>query len=154
MAERSVGRTVGNLVLALMNATLILIALCLWLAWGALSAARDVSDRIGTAAEAVIPMRAEIVRLTEEVSAARADLAALRRDFDDAPAATAGLEARVGGIETQLSDLNATISALETDPEALIEGAVGATFDGLAEALAAAFAGAYEAPEGTPASAP
>jgi hypothetical protein len=154
MAERSVGRTVGNLVLALTNATLILVALCLWLAWSTLSVARDVSDRIGAAAETVIPMRAELVRLTEEVAGARADLAALRRDLGGAPTAMAGLEARVGGVEAQLSDLNATIAGLDADPEALIEGAIGAAFEGLAAALATGFAGAYDTPEGTPAANP
>ena len=32
MADRSLGRTLWNLFLALLNATLILVALCLWLA--------------------------------------------------------------------------------------------------------------------------
>lgn len=133
MTDRSLGRSLGNLLLALLNATLILAALCLWLAWGALSAAERVSEQIGTAAQTVLPLRAEIVGLTEEVAAARADLAAHRASE---AADTAEAMASMARIETRLAELTASVGALAADPETLIDRAVTAAFDGLGETVA------------------
>lgn len=51
MAERQLGRTVGNLFLALLNATPILANGCLWLTWGPLSSAECVSQNQSVAAK-------------------------------------------------------------------------------------------------------
>lgn len=138
MADRSLRRSIGNLVLALLNATLILTALCLWLAWGALSAAERVSTEIAAAAETVLPLRSEIVTLTEEIAATRAELAARRaaetRD-------TAALEARIAGVEAQLAALTAEVKRLGADPEVLIDQAVTSVFDGLGDTVAKIIAG-------------
>ena len=133
MAERSLGRRVGNLVLALLNATLILAALCLWLAWGALSAAERVSGQIEEAAQTVLPLRTEIVSLTEEIAATRAELAELR---SDGAADRAGLERRIAGVETELARLTDAVTELAADPEVLIDRAVTSAFDGLGETVA------------------
>lgn len=133
MAERRLGRTLGNIALALLNATLILAIVCLWLAWGALSAAERVSENLGEAARTVVPLRAEIVSLTDEIAAARADLAERRvegaRD-------TAMLEARIAGVEAQLAELTAAVREVGGDPEALIDAAVASAFEGLGETVA------------------
>src|SRR6056297_561264 len=100
MAERSLGRSFGNLVLALLNATLIIAALCLWLAWGALAAAERVSGQIEAAAQTVLPLRTEIVSLTEEIAAMRADLADLRAD---GAADRAALEERIAGVQAEIA---------------------------------------------------
>lgn len=133
MAERSLGRSVGNLVLALLNATLILAALCLWLAWGALSAAERVAGQIEEAAQTVLPLRAEIVALTGEVAAIRADFADSRAE---GAADRAALEARIAGAEAELARLREAVARLSADPEALIDRAVASTFDGLGKTVA------------------
>lgn len=133
MAERSLVRSVGNLVMALLNATLILAALCLWLAWGALSAAERVSGQIEEAAQTVLPLRTEIVSLTEEIAATRAELAELR---SDGAADRAGLEQRIAGVEAELARLTDAVTELGADPEVLIDRAVTSAFDGLGETVA------------------
>lgn len=133
MAERSLGRRVGNLLVALVNATLILAALCLWFAWGALSAAERVAAQIEDAAEMVLPMRAEIATLTEEIAATRTELATLRAGGTENRAA---LEQRMAGVEAELARLTATVAALGADPEALIDRAVTSAFDGLGATVA------------------
>lgn len=138
MAERNIAGRLGGLVLALVNATLILAALCLWLAWGALSAAERVATQITDAATAVLPLRAEITALTEEIAAARADLAARRAE---GAGDTAALEERIAGVEARLAELATTVTALGADPEALIDRAVSQAFDGLGEAVSQALAG-------------
>lgn len=133
MAQRTVGRSVGNLLLALLNATLMLAALCLWLAWGALSSAERVTDRIAEAAETVVPLRAEIRRLTDEIAVARTELGARRAEN---AAGTAVLEARLEGVEAELARLTAAVTELGADPEALIDRAVTSAFEGLGESVA------------------
>lgn len=133
MAERSLGRSLGNLALALLNATLILAALCLWLAWGALSAAEQVSGQIEEAAQTVLPLRTEIVSLTEEIAATRAELAELR---SGGAADRAGLEQRIAGVEAELARLTDAVTELGADPEVLIDRAVTSAFDGLGETVA------------------
>lgn len=138
MAERGFGRRLGSFLLALLNATLVLAALCLWLAWGALSAAERVAGQLGDAAQTVLPLRAEIAALTEEIAGARADLAARR-----AEGATdiAAIERRIAAVEAQLQDLTAAVAGLGADPDALIAQAVSSAFDGLGDAVAKALSG-------------
>jgi hypothetical protein len=143
MAQRTLARSVGALLLAVLNATLILAALCLWLAWGALSAAERVSDRIGEAAETVLPLRAEIRRLTDEIAAARTELA--ERRAEDA-AGTAALQVRLAAVETELAELTAAVTELSADPEALIDRAVASAFEGLGETVADILSGLRGAP--------
>ena len=134
MADRNLGRSLWNLALALLNATLILTALCLWFAWGALTTAEQVSNQINTAAESVLPMRAEIAKLTEEISATRADLATRANTTPNLD--TSALQARITGVEEQLAELTAAVSALSSDPEALIDSAVASAFDGIGDEVA------------------
>jgi hypothetical protein len=133
MAERSLGRSVRNFVLALLNATLILAALCLWLAWSALSAAERVSGQIEEAAHTVLPLRTEIVTLTEKIAATRAELTAVSAD---GAMDRAALELRIAGVEAELARLTAAVTEVAADPEALIDRAVTSTFDGLGETVA------------------
>jgi cell division protein FtsB len=133
VAERSLGRRVGNLILALLNATLIIAALCLWLAWNAFSAAERVAVQVEEAAQTVLPLRAEIVALTEEVAAMRGDLAELRAD---GAADLAALEARIASAEADLARLRDAVAQLAADPEALVDRAVASAFDGLGETVA------------------
>lgn len=136
MADRSLGRSIWNLALALLNATLILAALCLWFAWGALTTAEQVSNQINTAAESVLPMRTEIARLTEEISATRADLATRANTTPNVD--TSALQARIAGAEEQLAELTAAVSKLASDPEVLIDSAVASAFEGLGKEVAEA----------------
>ncbi len=136
MARRSLAQTFWGLFLALLNATLVLAALCLWFAWGALSAADRVSGQINEAAQTVLPLRGEIATLTAEIAAARADLAALPPGGTEA----AALQARLAGIEMRMAELSASVSTLTADPDALIDRAVSLAFTGLGDAMAQAIA--------------
>lgn len=143
MADRSLGRSIGNLLLALVNATFILAALCLWLAWGALSAAERVSEQIGEAARTVVPLRTEIATLSTEIAAARTDLAthgnALEKD-------TSALEARIAGAEAEIAELTSAVNALGANREELIESAVASAFKGLGESVAGMLSGLRASP--------
>jgi cell division protein FtsB len=143
MTDHSIGRKVRGLLLALLNATLILAALCLWLAWGALSSAERVAAQINEAAETVLPLRAEIVTLTGEIAATRAELATLRTEGAGDRAA---LEQRIAGVEAELTRLTTAVTALGADPEALIDRAVTSAFDGLGATVADVLTGLRRGP--------
>jgi cell division protein FtsB len=138
MADHGIGRKVGALLLALVNATLVLVAICLWLAWGALSSAERVAAQVGEAAETVLPLRAEIVTLTGEIAATRAALAALSTEGAGDRAA---LERRIAGVEAELARLTAAVTALGADPEALIDRAVTSAFERLGATVAEILSG-------------
>lgn len=153
MAERSLGRTLGSLVLALLNATLLLAVLCLWLAWGALSAAERASGQILQAAETVLPLRDDIAGLRAELAATRAEIAALGAGAAADGAGPAGLEAHLGRLEAGVAGLTEAVGALAPEnPEALIEQAVAAAFAGFGGGLAAGLAALRRdrAPAGAP----
>lgn len=143
MANRSLGRSIGSLLLALVNATFILVALCLWLAWGALSAAERVSEQIVEAARTVLPLRTEIATLSKEIAAARTDLGTFgtTREKD-----TSALEARIAGAEAQLAELTTAVTALGANPEELIESAVASVFKELGDTVADMLAGLRGSP--------
>ena len=128
MAERRLGQTLGSLALALVNATLLLAALCLWLAWGAMSAAERASDQIRLTSEAVLPLRDDIGALTAELAAARADIAALTERAPAGAANTLALQGQLTRIEAGVDALADAVAALRPDPEALIDRAVQAAF--------------------------
>jgi type II secretory pathway component PulJ len=67
MAEQGLVPTIRQLALALMNASLLLLALCLWLAWAALSAAERVSTHIKETVQTVTPLREDLAALTAEI---------------------------------------------------------------------------------------
>lgn len=129
MAERTVGGTAKNLLLALINATLILVIICLWLAWKVLSAAEDVSAQLSQATATVAPVREDITALTEEIAGARADLASLRGATS--VTAAAGLVQRLDRIESQLDTVTGAIAAVQADPDVLIDKAMTRAFDEL-----------------------
>lgn len=129
MAVRTVGTTAKNLLLALINATLILVIICLWMAWKVLDAAEGVSVQLNQATEAVLPLRGDIAALTAEIAAARSDVAELRRS--EGGAAAAALTERLDRIEAQLEDVTGTIAAVQADPDALIDRAMTRAFDQL-----------------------
>jgi uncharacterized protein YicC (UPF0701 family) len=129
MADRTVGTTAKNLLLALINATLILVIICLWLAWKVLDAAEGVSAQLNQATEAVLPLREDVAALTAEVAGARSDLAELRSA--EGAAAAAGLAERLDRIEAQLEAVTGTIARVQADPDALIDRAMTRAFDEL-----------------------
>ena len=119
-APRRLFDTLRALALALVNATLILLALCLWLGWMVLSDARAVSAGIAANLSLLAPLQTELSGLRADVAGLRSDLAA-RRDQTDS---TAALAERAGALDTRLSGTAEKVDALLDDPALLIDRAV------------------------------
>jgi hypothetical protein len=107
-------------VLALLNATLILLALCLWLAWHVLSEARAISGGLAEGLAQVNPVTSELAGLRAEVAGLRADLAGAQAQGEG----VAAFSERVAALDGRLSEAAAQIDAAIADPGPLIDRAV------------------------------
>ncbi|MFT7596253.1 MAG: hypothetical protein ACI8R4_003588, partial [Paracoccaceae bacterium] len=80
--------TLKKLGLALINATLILIVLCLFLAWKVTSRVDDLASNFAQNLNTVAPLREDIQGATSEMAALRSDLATLKAQSGDVSSAT------------------------------------------------------------------
>lgn len=120
-ADRRLGRTFGQLGLALLNATLILVALCLFLTWRILSTAEGFSANVAQTVIEMSPIRDDLQEMTSEVVALRADLAALR----DAPGAAVApeLTARVERLDARIEEMGGRVEQMDARLVELRDGA-------------------------------
>ncbi|UWQ81108.1 hypothetical protein K3725_08965 [Leisingera sp. S132] len=95
--------TLFDLAKALLNATLILLALCLFLGWKLMTAAEGATANAAAIADRVLPLRTDLEAL-------QAEAAALRSTAQDSTATAASLtrlEARLAQVQTSLADMRA-----------------------------------------------
>ena len=119
---RTFGSTLKALFLAVLNATLILVALCLWLGWHVLSEARAITGRLTDGISLLTPVSDEIAGLRTDVATLRADLAGLPGQAVGSVALTAFAD-RLETLETKVSTTAKRISDLTVEPGALIDRA-------------------------------
>ena len=133
MADRTLGRTIWNLLLALLNATLILLAVCLWFAWSITSSVERITTQVNETLSLVRPLRSEVEGLRGDIQDLRTEVASLRNLEFTGSGAVSDVSQSIDDLTGQIADLNATIESIDIDTDALIEKAVRATFDELAE---------------------
>lgn len=133
MAETAptIGRTLRNLILALLNATLILVALCLFLGWRLMATVDDVSDNVTASVETVTGLREDVQALTAEVASLRETVAAIDVPRSPTSAAAQRIANRLDEFGTRLdaaraetAALRARIETVVNDPGILIDRAV------------------------------
>ncbi|MCA0922589.1 hypothetical protein [Pseudooceanicola nanhaiensis] len=142
MVTRSIGRTLGNLVLALLNATLILLALCLWLAWSVTSSVEEVTGNLAEVTGSIIPVRSEIRDLTDQIRETREGIASLREGGGPDLHVCTELEAQVAKAEARLAELNVTLHGIEAGIGPAVETAVGTAFGEFGRGFASGLMGA------------
>ncbi len=130
--NRSLGRTIWNLLLALLNATLILIALCLWLAW---QISTEISSLTATFAQNLIevePLREEVRGLREDVANLKSDLAALQTQSGELRTASlTRIEEKVEIVEARVSSTADSLGAILDEPMILIDYTVESSAEAL-----------------------
>lgn len=129
MNNRTVGRSVANLVLALTNATLILVALCAWLAWHTFATAERVSDNIVRALSQSDAFRSDIANLSTEISGLRKEIAALQSSDDSTLGRSSKIATEVDALRSEVAALTSAIEGLSAHSQILIQHAVETTFD-------------------------
>ncbi len=121
-------KTLKDLMLALLNATLILLALCLFLGWKLAQSVENIRDGFAENLQLVSPLRDQAQGIRDEVAGLREDLATIRDkqgDLDFAVKAklSAALD-RLGELEANLENTQARLAGLVDNPEDLIDYAV------------------------------
>ncbi|MBO9396850.1 hypothetical protein J7400_09165 [Shimia sp. R9_2] len=118
-------KTIKDLLLALLNATLILVALCLFLLWQLSGTAERVVESFAQNLQIVKPMQERVANLQAEVSGLRSDLAALSEQgaAQNLPG-SAALQARANALQSQLEDINSNLRTLADTPDRLMSAGV------------------------------
>ena len=122
-STRTFGRTLWSLLLAMLNATLILMALCLWLGWHVLSEARAITGRLTDSMTLLTPVTDEIAGLRAEVLALRGDLADMKGQ-DAGSATMTAFDDRLAKLDSRVTKTGDQIETMIADPGALIDRAV------------------------------
>ncbi|MCX7288305.1 MAG: hypothetical protein NTW20_12335 [Rhodobacterales bacterium] len=122
-STRTPGSVIWSLLVAMLNATLILVALCLWLGWHVMSEARAITDRLADGMALLTPVTDELAGLRAEVAGLRGDLASLPGQAAGSAALTAFGD-RLAALDSRLTTTGDRIDAMTADPGALIDRAV------------------------------
>lgn len=126
--------TLKNLALALLNATLILVALCLFLAWKISQTVDGVAQNFASSLQIVTPLREDVGAMTSELAALRADLATIRDQTGEARSQAMGaVQDRMSAIDARLSDASARLAALQDAPRELLDQSVERTMAAAAD---------------------
>lgn len=121
-------KTFKDLLLALLNATLILLALCLFLGWKLMQSAENLRQGFEESLTILAPLR-------EQASGIREELAGLRQDIASLKAAGAALDAadqfrlntalqRLDTLQEKWGDAQSKLAGLANRPEDLIDHAI------------------------------
>ena len=126
-------RAVGQLALALVDATLLLVVAALFLGWSLAQKVERISEvTIASATQqiaAISPVADQVAGLKEDLGLLRADVADLRLTEDGKIEQTASrIITKLDALEVELSDVNATLAptfkAMSTDPGIVVDRAV------------------------------
>lgn len=141
-------RVLRNLLLAMINATLILVALCLWLVWQLTSEVNSITDDV-TTLRPLQPLRDDVTALTGEIRGLRAEIAAAGDELDEGQAAAQALQrlaARADQLEAQLTAIVQRSAAVVEDPDQAIARATAVAAGVMGDELQA-LAGCYAQPD-------
>lgn len=131
-------KTLKNLLLAMLHATLILIALCLVLALMVMNKADAISATFAQNLIRVEPVKDELVALRTEVTDLRTDLQDFANRSDTLSwSARAGLETEVESLNARLDALAGEFSALNDLPFELADHAISRTGEELSNRVMA-----------------
>jgi len=122
-------KTLKDLLLALLNATLILLALCLFLGWKLAQSVENVRAGFSENLQVIAPLRDEAQGIRGELAGLRSDLSAIRQqdiatlDAETRTKLNSALD-RLGNLETKLEETQMRLAGLVDNPEDLIDYAI------------------------------
>lgn len=119
------GKTLKDLFLALLNATLILVALCLFLLLMVVNKANSLTETFAEHLQIVAPLQESVQTTGAEIAALRADLAELKDQSGDVSSATmTRIQGRMETMEARLNDMQGSLEDLRGAPERLLNQAI------------------------------
>lgn len=111
-------KTLKDLVVAMINATLILVAVCLFFLWQLSNTAERVSASFAQNLEVLEPLKTEVQAMKGEVAGLRGDLAEMQavpgQAMDKVEARIESLNARLDGVQARMDQLAETPERLMT----------------------------------------
>lgn len=132
-----IGRTVFNLLLALVNATLILVAICLYLELRVVQKMDSLTTTFSQNLVTIDPLRESVENLSGEVSDLRADLQNLRETPGKMTAAAEQqLSSRIDQLSAQLTSVKTKFDNVVQNPDVLVDKAVDAGTQAIVQGIA------------------
>jgi len=118
-------KTVKDLLLAMINATLILVALCLLLLWQVSKSGERIAESFASGLTVLAPVEQSVDGLRKEVSDLRTDLAELTNgQFILTDAAVSRLEMASARLDRAMTGLEDRMAELAAKPEKLTDYAI------------------------------
>ncbi len=118
-------KTLKDLVLAMVNATLILVAVCLFLLWQVSGAAERIVASFAQNLEVLQPLKERVTEMRDEVAGLRRDLQTLPTDGTARTEfTTKRLQTRADALQSELMDINESLQKLADTPDRLMTQAV------------------------------
>ncbi len=132
-------KTLKDLVFALLNATLILLALCLFLGWKLAQSVDDIRTGFTENLQLVSPLRDQAQGIRGELAELRNDLAAIRTQGDSLDSSALqqlnAILQRLETLEENLEGTQARLAGLVDKPEDLIDYAITTSVDNVTNGL-------------------
>lgn len=118
-------RALRDLAIAMINATLILVLLCLILGLRLTSRVDDVTTHFAESLVSVEPLREDVRSMTGEIAGLRSDLGAIRENSGELTSETArALTARLDQFESRLDGVRDRLQSVEFDPQVMVDHAI------------------------------
>jgi len=118
-------KTLKDLLVAMINATLILVAICLFFLWRLSDSAEQVVASFAQNLQIVAPLEGKVDGLRDEVANLRGDLAAISLDSSTLTVqTTARLQSRANALQIELAGINNSLERLADTPETLMQTAL------------------------------
>ncbi|WP_298847658.1 hypothetical protein [uncultured Ruegeria sp.] len=121
-------KTLKDLLLAMLNATLILLAVCLFLGWKLASKVESITAGFSDTVQVLAPIRDEARGIRGELAALRSDLTTLTLENQVAdPLVAQNIRAtlsRLNAVDQKLQTVQARFTDLADTPETLIAQAI------------------------------
>ncbi|TCL09209.1 hypothetical protein BXY66_1254 [Shimia isoporae] len=131
-------KTVKDLLLALLNATLILVALCLFLLWQVSRSGERIAASFAQSLTQLNPVEQSVDGLREEVVTLRNDLRSLTEGSAElSEAAVARFEVGASRLDRALSNIEGEMAKLAATPENLTDYAIDRTAERVSKELQA-----------------
>lgn len=130
--------TLKNLALALVNATLLLVALCLFLALMVANSAERAADRFSDAVSSLAPVRTGISEISDNIQGLRADVRVLiDRPGIVSDAQADALNDQIAALTAQLGTVDAQLADLREIPDQVISTAIDHVADRMSDGVMA-----------------
>ncbi|GJL81024.1 MAG: hypothetical protein DHS20C01_06580 [marine bacterium B5-7] len=123
--KKSFGKVIRDLILALLNATIVLVIIAVVLGLILMSKVESVTAGINERLAAIAPLKTRIENTTNEMRELKDEIALLRDNGDVIDAAVLGvIDNRMQIVVTNVADIKEQMAGLSIEPDQLVDHAI------------------------------